>query len=94
MKDPQDPGDSGLEPASNESVSGSPASSTEPASTPQVSLIGPDSPRRLDVDPDSPMAVVVSLAQLSTGVRLAEVLNGLDAEDVRLRDAVLAIIDG
>lgn len=72
MKDPQDPGDSGLEPASNESVSGSPASSTEPASTPQVSLIGPDSPRRLDVDPDSPMAVVVSLAHLSTGVRLAE----------------------
>lgn len=29
-----------------------------------------------------------------TGVRLAEVLNGLDAEDVRLRDAVLAVING
>lgn len=72
MKDPQDPGSSGLERASNESVSGSPAASADPSSSPQVPLIGPDSPRRLDVDPDSPMAVVVSLSQLSTGVRLAE----------------------
>ncbi|SMX69502.1 HNH endonuclease signature motif containing protein [Brevibacterium linens] len=72
MKDPQDPGNSGLEHASNESVSGSPATSADPASSPQVPLVGPDSPRRLDVDPDSPMAVVVSLTHLSTGVRLAE----------------------
>lgn len=72
MKDPQDPGNSGLERASNESVSGSPATSADSSSSPQVLLVGPDSPRRLDVDPDSPMAVVVSLTHLSTGVRLAE----------------------
>ncbi len=72
MKDPQDPGNSGLEPASNESVSSSPAPSTGSASSPPALLVGPDSPRHLDVDPDSPMAVVVSLTRLSTGVRLAE----------------------
>ena len=84
MKDPQDPGSSGLERASNESVSGSPAASAGPSSSPQVPLIGPDSPRRLDVDPDSPMAVVVSLSQLSTGVRLAEfqAVAGLFLTDV------------
>lgn len=72
MKDPRDPGNSGLDPASNESVSGSPESAVNPASSTQMPLIGPDSPRRLDVDPDSPMAAVASLTQLSTGVRLAE----------------------
>ncbi|MGC2939047.1 MULTISPECIES: HNH endonuclease signature motif containing protein [unclassified Brevibacterium] len=72
MKDPQDPSSSGLEPASNEAVSNSSALSADSASSPEAPLVGPDSPRRLDVDPDSPMAVVVSLARLSTGVRLAE----------------------
>ncbi len=84
MKDPQDPGNNGLERASNESVSGSPATSADLSSSPQVPLIGPDSPRRLDVEPDSPMAVVVSLAHLSTGVRLAEfqAIAGLFLTDV------------
>lgn len=85
MKDPQDPSNEGLEPASNDSsndsssdpsIEGSDGSSTEPSSLTAPSspppLVGPESPRRLDVDPDSPMAVVASIARLSTGARIAE----------------------
>ncbi|WP_209324486.1 HNH endonuclease signature motif containing protein [Brevibacterium renqingii] len=61
MREPQNPGEDGLDPASN----GASSSSQQP-------LVGPDSPRRLDVDPDSPMAAVVSIARLSTGARIAE----------------------
>lgn len=85
MKDPQDPSNDGLEPASNDSsnesssdpsIEGSNGSSIEPSSLTAPSspppLVGPESPRRLDVDPDSPMAVVASIARLSTGARIAE----------------------
>src|SRR5699024_10732814 len=61
MKDPQDPGDDGRDPAAK----GFSAPSPRP-------LVSPESPRRLDVDPDPPMAAVAGIAQLSTGTRIAE----------------------
>lgn len=102
MKDPQDPSNDGLDPASddssgessnepskesssassneiaNDAPGDSPAGHSGDASVEQSSLptppplVGPESPRRLDVDPDSPMAVVASIARLSTGARIAE----------------------
>ncbi|UVI36161.1 HNH endonuclease signature motif containing protein [Brevibacterium spongiae] len=102
MKDPQDPGDEGLDPASddssdessnesskesssdssnedsNDSSDASPVGDSNGSTIEQSSLptppplVGPESPRRLDVDPDSPMAVVASIARLSTGARIAE----------------------
>jgi hypothetical protein len=70
MKDSQDPHnpDDGLDPASSNAGEADEAT-VSPSARP---VVGSDSPRRLDVDPDSPMAVVASIARLSSGAKIAE----------------------
>ncbi|WP_210603951.1 HNH endonuclease signature motif containing protein [Brevibacterium oceani] len=66
--DPHNPNDDGLDPASNNAGEADEAA-VSPSARP---VVGSDSPRRLDVDPDSPMAVVASIARLSSGAKIAE----------------------
>ncbi|WP_228282611.1 HNH endonuclease signature motif containing protein [Brevibacterium atlanticum] len=71
MKDSQDPhnlDDDDLNPASDHDGEAD-ETTVSPSARP---IVGSDSPRRLDVDPDSPMAVVASIARLSSGAKIAE----------------------